>query len=131
MEATINVTELACELAHNELKEKFTIDANYKWKKLYKIVDGNTQYTEEAQDIFNDLNDKWEDIIMLSEVKTPSATVRWYKSDIESLGYQCTHEQAEEILELAESKHDASIGINWDVLQEWCEYVGLEKVDND
>jgi hypothetical protein len=131
MEAIINVTELACELAHNELKEKFTIDEDYKLDKVYKIVDGNAQYTDEAQDIFNKLNDKWEEIIMLSEVKTPSATVRWYKADIESLGYQCTMEQAEEVLELVESKHDANVGINWEVLEEWCEYVGLEKMDND
>jgi len=131
MEAIINVTELACELAHNELKEKFTINGDFKLDMVYKIVDGHAYYTDEAQDIFNELNDKWEEIIMLSEVKTPSATVRWYKADIESLGYQCTDEQAEEILELAESKHDASIGINWEVLEEWCEYLGLEKIDND
>ena len=131
MEAIINVTELACELAHNELKEKFTINGDFKLDMIYKIVDGHAYYTDEAQDIFNELNDKWEEIIMLSEVKIPSATVRWYKADIESLGYQCTDEQAEEILELAESKHDASVGINWEVLQEWCEYVGLEKIEND
>jgi hypothetical protein len=127
MEALINVTELACELAHNELKQKFTIDGYFQLDKVYKNVNGGVQYTEEAQDIFNELNDKWEEIVMLSEVKTPSAKVSWYKSDIESLGYKCTDEQAEEVLELAESKHDASVGINWDVLQEWCEYVGLEK----
>ena len=131
MEAIINVTELACELAHNELKEKFTIDGNFQLDKVYKNVNGGVQYTEGAQDIFNELNDKWEEIIMLSEVKIPSATVRWYKADIESLGYQCTDEQAEEVLELAESKHDASVGINWEVLEEWCEYVGLEKIEND
>ena len=96
MEAIINVTELACELAHNELKEKFTIDGDFKLTKVYKYVNGGVQYTDEAQDIFNELNDKWEEIIMLSEVKIPSATVRWYKADIESLGYQCTDEQAEE-----------------------------------
>lgn len=119
MDALINVTELACELAHNELKQRLD--------KIYKTVDGNVTYTEEAQDIFNELNDKWEEIIMLSEVKIPSATVSWYKADIESLGYQCTDEQAEEVLSLVENKHDATSGINWDVLEEWCEYVGLTK----
>jgi hypothetical protein len=73
MEATINVTELACELAHNELKEIFTIDGNFQLDKVYKNVNGGVQYTDEAQDIFNNLNDKWEEIIMLSEVKIPSA----------------------------------------------------------
>lgn len=119
MDALINVTELAGELAHNQLKQ--ILD------KVYKTVDGNVTYTEEAQDIFNELNDKWEEIIMLSEVKIPSATISWYKADIESLGYECTDEEAEMVLELAESKHDASVGINWDVLESWCEYVGLQQ----
>ena len=119
MDALINVTELACELAHNELKQRLD--------KVYKTVDGNVTYTEEAQDIFNELNDKWEEIIMLSEVKIPSARISWYKADIESLGYECTDEEAEIVLELAESKHDASVGINWDVLEAWCEYVGLQQ----
>lgn len=129
MDVLINVTELACELAHRELKEKFTIDGDFKLTEVYRNVDGGVQYTERAQDIFNELNDKWEEIIMSREAKTRSATIRWHKADIESLGYKCTNEQAEEVLELAESKHDATVGINWEVLEEWCEYVGLEKAE--
>ena len=129
MDVLINVTELACELAHSELKEKFTIDGDFKLTEVYRNVDGGVQYTEKAQDIFNELNDKWEEIIMSTEAKTRSATIRWYKADIESLGYKCTDEQAEEVLELAENNHDATVGMNWEVLEEWCEYVGLEKAE--
>ena len=76
MEALINVTELACELAHNELKTKFTTDDFYKLEKVYQPeTDGSVKYTEEAQDIFNELYDKWEELIMLSEVKIPSAYI--------------------------------------------------------
>lgn len=131
MEAIINVTELACSLAENSLKT-FCKEHGVNPKSMYETKeDGSTGYVDVAQDQFNELHDMWEGIIMESEVKIPSATVRWYKADIESLGYQCTDEQAEEILELAESKHDASVGINWEVLEEWCEYVGLEKIEND
>jgi len=128
MEAIINVTELACELAERELHIAYEDNFDGGVQGMYEIKeDGSTGYVEEAQDIFNELNDKWEEIIMLCEAKTPSARISWYKADIESLGYVCTDEQAEEVLELAQSKHDATVGINWEVLEEWCEYVGLEK----
>lgn len=127
MEAIINVTELACDLADKSLKifcETHGVDP----ESMYETKeDGSEGYVEAAQDKFNEMNDIWEDIIMKSEVKIPSARISWYKKDIESLGYECTDEQAEEVLELAESKHDATIGINWEVLEEWCEYVGLSK----
>lgn len=57
------------------------------------------------------------------------ATISWYKEDIKSLGYKCTDEEAEEVLTLIEEQHDASVGVNWEVLESWCEYVGLEKED--
>jgi hypothetical protein len=127
MEAIINVTELACYLAEKSL-EVFCEANGVDPKSMYETKeDGSEGYVEEAQNHFNEMNDLWEEIIMGSEVKIPSARISWYKKDIESLGYECTDEQAEEILELAESKHDASIGINWEVLEEWCEYVGLSK----
>ena len=73
MDAVINVTELACELAHDELKKHFTVDGVYQLTRVYKQNEnGDGTYTEEAQDLFNELNDKWEEIIMLSEVKRPS-----------------------------------------------------------
>jgi hypothetical protein len=127
MDAIINVTELACDLAERSLKE-FCKANGVDPKSMYETKeDGSEGYVEAAQDQFNEMNDLWEDIIMKSEVKIPSARINWYKSDIESIGYECTDEQAEEVLELAESQHDANVGVNWEVLEEWCEYVGLKK----
>lgn len=37
-------------------------------------------------------------------------------SRAEDLGYTLTDRQAEQVLMLAKSNHDASIGINWDVI---------------
>jgi hypothetical protein len=127
MDAIINVTELACDLAERSLKE-FCKANGVDPKSMYETKeDGSEGYVEAAQDQFNEMNDLWEDIIMKSEVKIPSARINWYKSDIESLGYKCTDEQAEEVLYLAENNHDATVGINWEVLEEWCEYVGLQR----
>lgn len=127
MDVLINVTEFACQLAHDELKRKFTSNGIFEKEKVYLEVDGGVQYTEKAQDIFNRLYDKHEAIIISYQPSTAVAQARWYKSDIQSLGYICTDEQAEEVLYLAENNHDATVGINWEVLEEWCEYVGLEK----
>jgi hypothetical protein len=69
--------------------------------------------------------------INVTEEKTPSCHIAWYKADLESLGYECSDEEAEEVFELAENNHDANVGVNWAVLEEWCEYVGLKRKEND
>lgn len=55
MKVVIDVLELASELAHIELVEN--------WSESIKIFDDEnatvTHYTDEAQDIFNDLYDKY------------------------------------------------------------------------
>ena len=107
-----------------------------KLKKIKKIVktitkdkswvsDSHTQ--AEYNGICYGLKKLVEKLEQLKENKLPVARIRWYKEDIISLGYQCTDNQAYEVLSLAEEQHDASVGINWEVLESWCEYVGLEK----
>lgn len=34
-----------------------------------------------------------------------------------------TDDQAREVLRLADNEHDACVGINWDVLGQWADYV--------
>ena len=59
MNVTINIVELASELASYELEENFG-DSMI----LYKEDDnGDTYYTDKAQDIFNDLYDKYYAVI--------------------------------------------------------------------
>ena len=56
----INVVELASELAHNQLEKDYSDLIT-----IYKETDEpDTYYTEEAQDIFNDLYDRYYDLVL-------------------------------------------------------------------
>jgi hypothetical protein len=58
MNITINILELASELAHEDLLNN--------WRDsliIYEDRETETGYTEEAQDVFNDLYDKYYTII--------------------------------------------------------------------
>jgi len=59
MNATVNILELASELAHKELIEKW----DYRDKEIEIEQDGVINYSEEAQDIFNRLYDEYYTII--------------------------------------------------------------------
>jgi hypothetical protein len=56
---TINIVELASELANMELENNW-MDSIKVW---VEDDDGSLSYTEEAQDIFNDLYDKYYSVI--------------------------------------------------------------------
>ena len=56
---TINIIELASELANMELENNW-MDSIKVW---VEDDDGNISYTDEAQDIFNDLYDKYYSVI--------------------------------------------------------------------
>ena len=57
---------------------------------------------------------------MLELLPTEIAIV-WSMEDVLEVRPDLTHDQAMEVLEFAEQKHDASIGISWDVLSIWAE----------
>ena len=66
MNVTINIVELASELASYELEEKYSDDINL----LYIDLDnGDTCYTKEAQEIFNNLYDTYYTIIENCQAK--------------------------------------------------------------
>lgn len=54
--------------------------------------------------------------------KTQIAVI-WSVEDVQSLDDSLTDEQAMKVLEFAKNKHDAEIGINWDVLQIHLDYL--------
>ena len=59
MNVTINILELASELAELELK----INWDYRLGDMIFEDDDGTRYSEEAQDIFNNLYDKYYAIV--------------------------------------------------------------------
>lgn len=60
---------------------------------------------------------------------TKSITITWDTSDVQEVRPDLTDDQAWEVLCLAKSEHDANIGISWDTLDYWADY--LYPVDND
>lgn len=46
-----------------------------------------------------------------------SISVSWHISDVQAVRPDLTDDQAREVLSYAKRKHDAEIGINWDVLK--------------
>lgn len=54
-------------------------------------------------------------------------SISWSAEDVESraktLGVKLSDADIDDVLSLMESKHDASIGINWDVIDEWIHYI--------
>lgn len=55
---------------------------------------------------------------MSKRTKTPADTIAicWHIDDVKQVRSDLTDAQAREVLEHAKDQHDASIGINWDVL---------------
>jgi hypothetical protein len=47
----------------------------------------------------------------------------WQAGDILGLDDTLSAEEVEAVLNLIEGEHDASIGINWDVIEEWINFV--------
>ena len=51
--------------------------------------------------------------------------IKWCTEDVlyqaDNLGIELTEDQADDILESLEHKHDATIGINWDVISFYIE----------
>ncbi len=59
MNVTVNILELASELAHNELESVF----NEVGVVIYNEDEDTFVYTDEAQEVFNELYDKYYTII--------------------------------------------------------------------
>lgn len=49
--------------------------------------------------------------------------ITWCIEDVKEIAEDLTDDECREVLQLAENKHDATIGINWDVLEEWASEV--------
>lgn len=58
-------------------------------------------------------------------------TITWCIQDIQHIRPDLNDAQAREVLYEIKSNHDASIGINWSVIEYWCEYIFPNKDDLD
>ena len=72
MNLLINVTELACYFAENDLHENHKDEFKDGVEGMYETKEnGESVYTEKAQELFNDLFDHYEEIIRSSQVALP------------------------------------------------------------
>ena len=63
----------------------------------------------------------------------PDWMAEWWHSDdvieqAENSGEQLTYEEAREVLRLIEKNHDCEVGINWDVIDGWVDFVVNRRV---
>lgn len=56
-----------------------------------------------------------------------SITISWHIEDVQSLDDSLTDVEAFEVLCRAKHNHDATVGINWDVLEFWVDEVVSER----
>jgi len=58
----------------------------------------------------------------------------WHRDDVlqraEWDNVTLTDEEVEAVLDLLDNKHDASIGISWDTIDCWIDYVISERIKN-
>lgn len=50
-------------------------------------------------------------------------TITWHVDDVLQQCPHLTQDQALEVLHTAKDKHDANIGITWDTLEMWADYL--------
>lgn len=50
-------------------------------------------------------------------------SIVWSVEDVQHMREDLTDEQAYQVLLLAKERHDANVGINWDVLDAWCDHL--------
>jgi hypothetical protein len=53
--------------------------------------------------------------------------ITWSIEDVKEVASDLTDDECRQVLQLARSKHDATIGINWDVLEELADIVRDEQ----
>jgi hypothetical protein len=95
----INVVELASEFAHSTMKNNW----DYRDGEIYIEEDGETRYTETAQDIFNELYDTIYDSVIACK-STEQVVHPIFKNAITNVVYYLADEYSH-ILELLYSEH--------------------------
>jgi phosphoenolpyruvate carboxylase len=66
---------------------------------------------------------------LLLEAITNEIRIIWHIDDVREVRPDLTDDEAREVLAQAKKAHDATIGINWDVLGHWADYMFPALVD--
>ena len=100
------------------------------------LNDFDYRYVENEGDICNcclerDILDK-----MRKEKRMTSISITWGAEDIIQTAfnrgiYDITTKEVEDILSLLETEHDATIGITWDMVEYWIDFVIKERKENE
>ena len=56
--------------------------------------------------------------------------IRWSIEDVKEVASDLTDNECRQVLQLAKTYHDATIGINWDVLKELADMVRNEEKES-
>ncbi len=54
-------------------------------------------------------------------------TISWHIEDVQSQDPALTDDEARQVLQLIKHKHDANIGVNWEVIDFWIDYFKRER----
>ena len=49
-------------------------------------------------------------------------SISWHFTDIQEVDDSLTNDEAKQVLQLIKQNHDATIGINWEVIEAWIDY---------
>lgn len=141
MNVIINVVELASELASLELHHVFQ-SLGRENEHLVEEKNGDTRYTEEAQDLFNDLYEKYWDIIKGTVVSNPVESCKeilsnagysvnnlWCVDDVKGK-FDCTDDEAMRVMDRALS-NDATMEQIWLAIEMTGDADGLTKIEGD
>jgi len=49
-------------------------------------------------------------------------SINWHFTDVQEVDNSLTNDEARQVLQLIKKNHDATIGINWDIIRAWIDY---------
>ena len=56
-------------------------------------------------------------------------TISWHIEDVQQQDSTLTDDEARQVLQLIKHKHDANIGVNWEVIDAWIDYFKRERIE--
>ena len=83
-----------------------------------------------SQQNWDDLERRYKQQIIEGNVLASVWTDEDVQGRADEMEIELSKEQIQDVLSLLDSKHDASVGINWDTIDYWVGHVGGEHLDS-